>query len=267
MSETSLGILASAAVLAACGGNHHSPPAPPPASAPAVRGTGASAPSARGLAAEQILTSTSAEPPPSTRTRPRTRTRSRSSAPSIAGSSTSTRTSRSSRARQDLHDDLGRRQDPDLQPEGRPKYSNGDPIVAADFVYSMKRTLDPRPRLRTLRPGEIAGAAILARPWLRRRGGPDGRRRYRAALEKLGVTAPDDKTFVVTLDNPATYFTSAHDPVDRRSRSRRSGSHRERDRGGELRRLRPVHARYLGPQLPRSSSSRTRTGTATSSRP
>ena len=27
-----------------------------------------------------------------------------------------------------------------------------------------------------------------------------------AALDKLGVAAPDDKTFVVSLDTPATYF-------------------------------------------------------------
>src|SRR6476646_3184903 len=30
-----------------------------------------------------------------------------------------------------------------------------------------------------------------------------------AALDKLGVAAPDDKTFVVTLNTPATYFLAA----------------------------------------------------------
>jgi len=88
------------------------------------------------------------------------------------------------------------------------KYSNGEQIVAGDLVYSWKRLVDPR----TAAPysyvmGEVAGGADLlalagADPMP-----PDAE--IDALLDKLGVAAPDDSTFVVTLDTPATYFLSA----------------------------------------------------------
>jgi oligopeptide transport system substrate-binding protein len=88
------------------------------------------------------------------------------------------------------------------------KYSNGDQIVAGDLVYGWKRLVDPR----TAAPysyvmAEVAGAGDLlalagADPMP-----PDAE--IDALLDKLGVAAPDDKTFVVTLDTPATYFLSA----------------------------------------------------------
>jgi oligopeptide transport system substrate-binding protein len=88
------------------------------------------------------------------------------------------------------------------------KYSNGDQIVAGDLVYGWKRLVDPR----TAAPysyvmAEVAGAGDLlalagADPMP-----PDAE--IDAMLDKLGVAAPDDKTFVVTLDTPATYFLSA----------------------------------------------------------
>ena len=91
------------------------------------------------------------------------------------------------------------------------KYSNGDPIVAGDLVYGWKRLLDPR----TKAPYayvmcEIAGADALL-------GADNGcgdkkaattDAEIDAALAKLGVSAPDAKTFVVTLSKPATYFLS-----------------------------------------------------------
>ena len=88
------------------------------------------------------------------------------------------------------------------------KYSNGDPIVAADLVYSWKRLVDPR----TAAPysyvmAEVAGAGDLLAMAGADPATPDAE--VDAALEKLGVAAPDDKTFVVTLDTPATYFLSA----------------------------------------------------------
>ena len=86
------------------------------------------------------------------------------------------------------------------------KYSNGDPIVAGDLVYSWKRLVDPR----TAAPynyvmAEVAGASDLL--------GVDPKKlpadsAIDAMLDKLGVAAPDDKTFVVTLATPATYFLS-----------------------------------------------------------
>ena len=88
------------------------------------------------------------------------------------------------------------------------KYSNGEQIVAADLVYSWKRLVDPR----TAAPysyvmAEVAGGGALldlagADPMP-----PDAE--IDALLDKLGVAAPDDKTFVVTLDTAATYFLSA----------------------------------------------------------
>ncbi len=44
-----------------------------------------------------------------------------------------------------------------------------------------------------------------------------------AALANFGVSAPDDKTFVVTLDHPAGYFLDSP-PCGAPRRSRRSGS-------------------------------------------
>ena len=87
------------------------------------------------------------------------------------------------------------------------KYSNGDPIVAGDLVYSWRRLIDPR----TAAPysyvmAEVDGSEELfgmdpeALP-------PDAE--IDAALEGLGVEAPDDSTFIVHLNTPATYFLSA----------------------------------------------------------
>ncbi|HEV7604417.1 MAG TPA: ABC transporter substrate-binding protein, partial [Candidatus Limnocylindrales bacterium] len=78
------------------------------------------------------------------------------------------------------------------------KYSNGDPIVAGDFVYSMKRTIDPR----TAAPysyvlGELVGGADLLGMAGKKPAPTDAA--IDAALAKLGVSAPDDKTVVVQL--------------------------------------------------------------------
>ena len=87
------------------------------------------------------------------------------------------------------------------------KYSNGDPIVAGDFVYSMKRLIDPR----TAAPysyvmAEVAGAADLLALAGKDPAPTDAE--VDALLAKVGVSAPDDKTLVINLDKPATYFTS-----------------------------------------------------------
>lgn len=88
------------------------------------------------------------------------------------------------------------------------KYSNGDTIVADDLVYSWKRLADPR----TAAPysyviEEVEGAGALLEM-----AGADpapSDADIEAALDKLGVAAPDEKTFVVTLATPATYFLGA----------------------------------------------------------
>jgi oligopeptide transport system substrate-binding protein len=87
-------------------------------------------------------------------------------------------------------------------------YSNGDPIVAEDLVYSWKRLVDPR----TAAPysyvmAEVAGGNELLAMAGAEPPAPDAD--IEAALENLGVSAPDDRTFVVELAVPATYFLSA----------------------------------------------------------
>lgn len=88
------------------------------------------------------------------------------------------------------------------------KYSNGEPIVAGDFVRSFKRLVDPR----TAAPYSYVTAEIEGAGELLAMAGADpapSDADIQAALDKLGVSAPDDKTVVVKLSTPATYFLSA----------------------------------------------------------
>jgi oligopeptide transport system substrate-binding protein len=78
-----------------------------------------------------------------------------------------------------------------LRPEAR--WSNGDPVVAADFVAGMQRLVDPA----TASPyaqvvDVIAGARDIVNGVK-----PPG---------ALAVTAPDDATVVIVLDAPAPYL-------------------------------------------------------------
>ncbi len=81
---------------------------------------------------------------------------------------------------------------------GDHKYSNGDAIVAADFVTSYRRLADPRIAASysySLEP--VSGWSEIQK--LKDKATD-------ADLLTLGVAAPDDKTFVVTLKRPASYF-------------------------------------------------------------
>jgi len=85
-------------------------------------------------------------------------------------------------------------------------YSNGEPIVADDFVFSWRRLVDPRVAAEYgyVMYGLAGAAALLdldtdALP-------PDAE--IDALLADVGVSAPDDKTFVVELAQPAAYFLS-----------------------------------------------------------
>jgi oligopeptide transport system substrate-binding protein len=86
-------------------------------------------------------------------------------------------------------------------------YSNGDPIIAGDFVYSWKRLADPR----TAAAYSYVMAEVEGGPELLGMAGADlpSDADIEAALDNLGVEAPDDKTFIVHLNMPATYFLSA----------------------------------------------------------
>jgi len=86
-------------------------------------------------------------------------------------------------------------------------YSNGDPIVAGDFVFSIKRTLDPR----LAAPYSYVLSELVGANELLALAGADpapSDADVAALLDKVGVSAPDDKTVVVNLTAPATYFTS-----------------------------------------------------------
>jgi len=85
------------------------------------------------------------------------------------------------------------------------KYSNGDPIVADDLVYSWKRLIDPR--LAATYQSFLAvvkGGSDLLDLTGKKPAATDAE--VEAALAKFGVAAPDPKTFVVTLERPTSYF-------------------------------------------------------------
>lgn len=87
------------------------------------------------------------------------------------------------------------------------QYSNGDPIVAGDFVYSARRLADPR----TAAAYSYVMAQVVGGPELLAMAAADpapSDADIASALDNLGVGAPDDRTFVVHLIRPATSFLS-----------------------------------------------------------
>jgi oligopeptide transport system substrate-binding protein len=87
------------------------------------------------------------------------------------------------------------------------RYSNGDPIVAADMVYSARRLVDPRDAAgyAYVMARVVGGRALLAMFDANPQPSDD---EIDAALQELGVEAPDDRTFVVHLENPGREFLS-----------------------------------------------------------
>jgi oligopeptide transport system substrate-binding protein len=83
------------------------------------------------------------------------------------------------------------------------KYSDGSPIVAGDFVYSWKRLIDPREAAGySYVMADVVGGSDLLGVDTEKASDAD----IKALLDKFGVSAPDDKTFVVKLAHPASYF-------------------------------------------------------------
>ena len=73
------------------------------------------------------------------------------------------------------------------------RWSNGDPLRAADFVAGLRRLVEPAtasPYAQVLEPVQNAAAII----------------RGEQSPEGLGVSAPDDRTVVIRLQNPAPYL-------------------------------------------------------------
>ena len=79
-------------------------------------------------------------------------------------------------------------------------YSDGQPIVAGDFVYSWKRLIDPREAAGySYVLAYVEGGAELL-------GADPEVDDVEAMLDAFGVEAPDDSTFVVHLAEPAAFF-------------------------------------------------------------
>ncbi len=73
------------------------------------------------------------------------------------------------------------------------RWSNGDPLRAADFVAGLRRLVEPAtasPYAQVLEPVQNAAAII----------------RGEQTPDALGVSAPDDRTIVIRLQNPAPYL-------------------------------------------------------------
>jgi oligopeptide transport system substrate-binding protein len=82
-----------------------------------------------------------------------------------------------------------------LSPDG--KWTNGDPVVAGDFVYSWKRTLSPELAADYAYQlyGVVGGAEYNACT-----------KKCEALADKVGVEAPDDSTLVVHLTSSQPWF-------------------------------------------------------------
>lgn len=209
MQKRLFGILAAAAIIvAACGGATTTPAATVGPSTGTAPSGDASAPPAGGLAAEQILRVDIAGEPPTLD-------------PNKAQDSNSLTVLRA------LHRPLVYINDKlevvpalaekyEISDDAQTltftlrdaKYSNGDPIVAGDLVYSWKRLVDPR----TAAPYSYVMAEVAGGPELLAMAGakpPASDAAVAAALDAFGVSAPDDKTFIVKLNTPATYFLTA----------------------------------------------------------
>jgi oligopeptide transport system substrate-binding protein len=98
-------------------------------------------------------------------------------------------------------------------------YSNGDPIVAGDFVYSWKRLIDPRVAAgySYIMADVVGGEDLLGATCLEiaAEDPPESCDEESEVLsdadidgmlDAFGVSAPDDQTFVVDLARPAAYF-------------------------------------------------------------
>lgn len=74
-------------------------------------------------------------------------------------------------------------------------WSDGQPIVAGDFVYSFQRLMNPETASVYAFIGECIKNGLAVE-------------KGEMPVEELGVSAPDDKTLVVELEAPTAYFLS-----------------------------------------------------------
>jgi oligopeptide transport system substrate-binding protein len=105
----------------------------------------------------------------------------------------------------DLHPVPGVAERWDISPDGRvytfhlrknARWSNGDPVTARDFLNSYKRVLTP------------ALAARYAYMFFVVKNAEPFNQGKITDFNEVGFKAPDDYTFVITLENPTSYFLS-----------------------------------------------------------
>lgn len=83
------------------------------------------------------------------------------------------------------------------------KWSDGQPVTGADFVYGWQRLLNPALAAGYVDPffdGTVAGGQNYGSI------DPTNTSAVDSFLQGLGLSAPDDHTFVVKLQHPAAYF-------------------------------------------------------------
>lgn len=73
------------------------------------------------------------------------------------------------------------------------QWSNGDPVTAKDFEYAWKWALDPNNQ------SEYAYQLYVIK-------GAEAANTGKGSLDDVGIKVEDDKTLVVTLENPTPYF-------------------------------------------------------------
>ena len=122
------------------------------------------------------------------------------------------------------------------------QYNNGDTIVADDLVYAWKRLIDPRTgsTYQAIISDVEGGQEILDLP----EDASDAD--VQAAVDAFGVSAPDDKTFVVQFDHPTGYASDLAALWGTAPYQEKLGHQPGLNRGRELRQLRPVPAEELG---------------------
>ena len=88
-----------------------------------------------------------------------------------------------------------------IRPEA--KYNDGKPVAAADFVYAWRRLIDPRVPSPV---GRIFARIVEGGSEAASLGPDTAAGEIDSALDELGLQAIDERTFEVTLSDPAPYF-------------------------------------------------------------
>lgn len=83
-------------------------------------------------------------------------------------------------------------------------WSNGDPVTAQDFIYAWQRILKKNGNYAYML-GSDAASIVGVDEILEKMGNQE--ELTDADFENMGVSAPDDKTLVVNLTKPVSYFT------------------------------------------------------------